>query len=66
METFMRVTYPLSGESTNHQWIPLTKPVTESFDVFFDLRLNKELCKQSWDWWFRDIITLIYDVIVMQ
>ena len=28
------------------------KPVTWSFDVFFDLRLNKRLSKQSWGWWF--------------
>ena len=25
-------------------------PVTRSFDVFFDLRLNKWLSKQSWGW----------------
>ena len=24
------------------------RPVTQSFDVFFDLRLNKRSCKQSW------------------
>ena len=24
-----------------------------SFDVFFDLRLNKRLSKQSWGWWFE-------------
>ena len=28
------------------------KPVTRSFDVFLDLRLNKRLSKQSWGWWF--------------
>ena len=27
------------------------RPVTRSFDVFFDLRLNKRLGKQSWGWW---------------
>ena len=27
--------------------------VTPSFDVFFGLRLNKRLSKQSWDWWFE-------------
>ena len=27
------------------------RPVTRSFYVFFDLRLNKRLSKQSWDWW---------------
>ena len=26
------------------------RPVTRSFDVFFDLRLNKQLSKQSWGW----------------
>ena len=25
---------------------------TRSFGVFFDLRLNKRLSKQSWGWWF--------------
>ena len=39
--------WPLWGESTGHRWIPPTKPVTQSFDVFFDLRLNKRLSKQS-------------------
>ena len=46
-----RVTGPLCGEFTSYRWIPLTKPVTRSFDVFLDLRLNKLLSKQSWDWW---------------
>ena len=36
------------------RWIPHKKrPVTRSFDVFFDLRLNKRLCKQPWGWWFE-------------
>ena len=26
---------------------------TRSFDVFFDLRLNERLSKQSWGWWFE-------------
>ena len=29
------------------------RPVTRSFDVFFDLHLNKQLSKQSWGWWFQ-------------
>ena len=29
------------------------KPVTRSFVVFFDLRLNKRLSKQSWGCWFE-------------
>ena len=32
---------------------PSQRPVTQSFDVFFDLRLNKTLSKQSWGWWFK-------------
>ena len=28
------------------------RPVTRSFDVFFDLCLNKRSSKQSWVWWF--------------
>ena len=43
-----RVTGHLCGESVNSQ-----SPVTRSFDVFFDLRLNKRLSKQSWGWWFE-------------
>ena len=27
--------------------------MTQSFDVFFDLRLNKSVSKQSWGWWFE-------------
>ena len=39
-----RVTGPLCGEFTGHRWIPLKKrPVVRSFDIFFDLRLNKRL-----------------------
>ena len=28
-------------------------PVTRSFDVSFDMRVNKRLNKQSWGWWFE-------------
>ena len=31
------------------------EPVTRSFDVFFDLRLNKLLSKQWWDWWLETL-----------
>ena len=34
---------------------PAQRPVTRSFDVFFDLRLNKRLSKQSWSWWFETL-----------
>ena len=29
--------------------------MTRSFNVFFDLRLNKRLSKQSWGWWFETL-----------
>ena len=48
-----RVTGPLRGEFTGDRWIPSQRPVTRSFDVFFDLRLHKPLSKQSWSWWFE-------------
>ena len=34
---------------------PAQRPVTQSFDVFFDLGLNKRLRKQSWGWWFETL-----------
>ena len=38
---------PVTGE------FPSQRPVTWSFDVFFDLRLHKRMSKQSWGWWFE-------------
>ena len=48
-----RVTGPLCGEFTGPGEFPTQRPVTRRFDVFFDLRLNKRLSKQSWGWWFE-------------
>ena len=49
-----RVTSPLWGESTSHRWIPphRQRPATRNFAVLFDLRLNKQLSKQSRRRWF--------------
>ena len=47
-----RVTGPLCGEFTGPGEFPAQRPVARSFDVFFDLCLNKRLSKQSWGWWF--------------
>ena len=41
-----RVTGRLCGEFTGPGDFPTQRPVTRSFDVFFDLRLNKRLSKQ--------------------
>ena len=43
--SFVRGILPVTGE------FPAQRPVTQSFDVFFDLRLYKRLSKQSWGWW---------------
>ena len=32
---------------------PSQRSVMQNFDVFFDLRPNKLLSKQSWGWWFE-------------
>ena len=48
-----RVTGPLCGEFTGPGEFPTQRPVTRSFDVFFDLRLNKLLSKQPRGWWFE-------------
>ena len=48
-----RVSGPLCGEFTGPGEFPTQRPVTRSFDVFFDLRLNKRLSKQPWGWWFE-------------
>ena len=48
-----RVTGPLCGKFTGPGEFPTQRPVTWSFGVFFDLRLNKRLSKQPWGWWFE-------------
>ena len=48
-----RVTGSLCGEFTGPGELPTQRAVTRSFDVFFDLRLNKRLSKQPWGWWFE-------------
>ena len=63
-----RVTGPLCGEFTGPGEFPAQKPVTRSFDVFFDLRPNERLSKQPWGWWFETTVVIVhghYDVSVM-
>ena len=52
METFSAVVAICAGNSPVPGELPTQRPVTRSFDVFFHLRLNKRLSKQSWGWWF--------------
>ena len=39
----------------NWQRVPAQRPVTRSFDVFFDLHPNKRSSKQSWGWLFETL-----------
>ena len=45
METFFALLAIFAGNSPVPDEFPAQRPVTLSFDVFFDLRLNKPLSK---------------------
>ena len=55
METFSTLLAICVGNSPITIEFPTQRPVTQSFGVFFDLRLNKRLSKQSWGWWFETL-----------
>ena len=55
METFSALLALCAGNSPGTGEFPTQRLVTQSFDVFFDLRLNKLLSKQSWGWWFETL-----------
>ena len=55
METFAALLAFCAGNSPVTGEFPAQKPVTRIFNVFFDLRLNKRLSKQSWGWWFETL-----------
>ena len=52
METFSALLAICAGNSPVPGEFSTQRPVTRSFDVLFDLRLNKRLSKQSWSCWF--------------
>ena len=53
METFSALLAICAGNSPVTGEFPAQRSVTRSFDVFFHLRRNKRLSKQSWGWWFE-------------
>ena len=55
-----RVTGHLCGEFPVTSEFLAQRPVTRSFDIFFDLCLNKWLSKQSWGWWFEMLPRLLW------
>ena len=56
METCSAVLAICAGNSPVPGEFPTQRPMTRSFDVYFDLRLNQRLCKQSWGWWFETLL----------
>ena len=56
METFSALLVICAGNSPVTVEFPTQRPVARSFDVFFDLRLNKRLSKQSWGCWFETLL----------
>ena len=56
-----RFTYPLCyWNSPVTGEFPTQRSVTRSFDIFYDLLLNKRLSKQSWGWWFETPSRLLW------
>ena len=53
MEIFSALLAICAGNSPAHGEFPTQRPVTRSFDIFFDLRPNKRLSKHWWGWWFE-------------
>ena len=60
METFSTLLVLCEGNSPVFGEFPSQRPVTRSFDVFFDLRLNKRMSKQSWGWWFETLSSTLW------
>ena len=55
MEIFSALLAICVGNSPVTSEFPAQRTVTRSFDIFFDLHLNKRLSKQSWGWWFETL-----------
>ena len=55
IQTFPALLAICAGNSPVTGELPTQRPVTQSFDVFCHLRLNIQLSKQSWGWWFETL-----------
>ena len=60
METFSASLAICAGNSPVTSEFPIQRPVTRSFDVFFDLRMNQRLSKQSWGCCFETLLRPIW------
>ena len=66
-EAFSALLAICAGNSPVTGDFPAQRPATWSFDVSFDLRLNKRSSKQSWGWWFEtrahcDVTAMFYKI----
>ena len=70
MEEFSALLAICAGNSPVPGEFLAQRPVMWSFDVFFDLRLDERLSKQSWGWWFetpsRPLWRYCNDIITQQ
>ena len=55
VETFSALLAICAGNSPVPGEFPTQRPVTRSFDVYFDLSPNKRLSEQLWGWWFETL-----------
>ena len=55
MKTFSALLALCAGNSPVTGEFPSQRPVTQSFDIFVDICLNKRLSKQSRGWWFETL-----------
>ena len=55
MEIFSPLLAICAGNSPVTGEFPTQRPVTRSFDVYFDLRPKERLSKQWWGWWFETL-----------
>ena len=55
MQPFFALLAICAGNSPVPGEFPTQRPVTRCFDVYFDMRPNKRLSKQSWGWWFETL-----------
>ena len=60
METFSALLAICAMNSPVPGEFPAQRPVTRSFDDYFDLRPNKRLSKQSLGWWFETLSPLLW------
>ena len=68
METVSALLAFCEGHPPVTDGFPSQKPVTQNFEVFFDVRLNKRLSKQWRCWWFetpcRPLWRHCYDLVL--